>query len=201
MEGASGGNYHAKGHSNTIWSVAFSPDSQQIVTGSLDRTAKVWEAGGGKEPLMLKGHSDEIWSVAISADGRRIVTGSEDNTAKVWDAASGRELLTLKGHGAQIDTTAATVSNAKGRSARVFSVAISLDGQRIVTGSSDNTAKVWEAANGRELLTLKGHNDWVLSVAFSPDGQRMSLAVWIILPRCGRRPVVGNCSRSRGTAI
>jgi WD40 repeat protein len=52
-------------------------------------------------------------------------------------------------------------------------VAFSLDGQRIVTGSGDQTAKVWDSASGKELLTLKGHGGWVWSVAFSPDGQRI----------------------------
>ena len=52
-------------------------------------------------------------------------------------------------------------------------MAFSPDGQRIVTGSWDQTAKVWEAASGRELLTLKGHSDAIVSVAFSPDGQRI----------------------------
>ena len=52
-------------------------------------------------------------------------------------------------------------------------MAFSPDGQRIVTGSGDGTAKVWDAASGRELLTLKGHSDRVASVAFSPDGQRI----------------------------
>jgi WD40 repeat protein/class 3 adenylate cyclase len=55
----------------------------------------------------------------------------------------------------------------------VRSVAFSPDGQRIVTGSWDQTAKVWEAASGRELLTLKGHTSWIRSVAFSPDGHRI----------------------------
>jgi WD40 repeat protein len=52
-------------------------------------------------------------------------------------------------------------------------VAFSPDGQRIVTGSGDNTAKVWEAATGRPLLMLKGHGNGILSVAFSPDGRRI----------------------------
>jgi serine/threonine protein kinase len=56
----------------------------------------------------------------------------------------------------------------------VSSVAVSPDGQRIVTGSWDDTAKVWDAASGKDLLTLKGHIDWVRSVAFSPDGRRIA---------------------------
>ncbi|MBI2929130.1 MAG: serine/threonine protein kinase, partial [Verrucomicrobia bacterium] len=145
-----------RGHLQAVFSVAFSPDGQQIVTGSEDQTAKVWEVASGRELLTLKGHSAPIGSVAFSPDGQRIVTGSEDQTAKVWEAASGRELLTLKGH-----------------STRINFVAFSPDGQRIVTGSGDQTAKVWEAASGRELLTLKGHNAPINAVAFSPDGQRI----------------------------
>ena len=78
-------------------SVAFSPDGQRIVTGSEDRTAKVWEAASGHELVTLKGHSNGILSVAFSPDGQRIVTGSLDQTAKVWEAANGQELLHAQG--------------------------------------------------------------------------------------------------------
>ena len=122
-------------------SVAFSPDSQRIVTGGVDNTANLWEAASGREVLTLKGHSAAIHSVAFSPDGQRIVTGSWDHTAKLWEAANGRELLTLKGHHLGI-----------------LSIAFSPDSQRIVTGSWDHTAKVWDAAGGRELFTLKGHS-------------------------------------------
>jgi class 3 adenylate cyclase/tRNA A-37 threonylcarbamoyl transferase component Bud32 len=54
----------------------------------------------------------------------------------------------------------------------VTSAAFSPDGKRIVTGSKDWTAKVWDAAGGRELFTLTGHSNWILSAAFSPDGRR-----------------------------
>ena len=139
-----------RGHLKAVLSVAFSPDGQQIVSGSQDGTAKVWKADKDKEMLTLKGHSNTIWSVAFSSDGQRIVTGSADKTAKVWDAASGRELLTLKGH-----------------NDHVRSVAFSPDGQRIVTGSFDQTAKVWEAASGKELVTLKGHTSSILCGLFA----------------------------------
>ena len=50
---------------------------------------------------------------------------------------------------------------------------MSADGSRIVTGSEDNTAKVWDAKTGAEVLTLKGHTDWVYSVCVSADGSRI----------------------------
>jgi eukaryotic-like serine/threonine-protein kinase len=187
-----------RGHLGAVNGVAFSPDSQRIVTGSEDGTAKVWEAATGKELLTLNGHRSAVSSVAFAADGRWIVTGSQDKTAKVWEAASGKELLTLNGPSGYIASVAfspdgqrivtgswdqmAKVWEAatgkelltlKGHSGSVFSVAFSPDGQRIVTGSGDKTAKVWEAATGKELLTLKGHTLGINAVAFSPDGQRI----------------------------
>jgi tetratricopeptide (TPR) repeat protein len=52
-------------------------------------------------------------------------------------------------------------------------VAFSPDGQRLASGSVDNTVKLWDARTGQELLTLRGHTGSVTSVAFSPDGQRL----------------------------
>jgi WD40 repeat protein/serine/threonine protein kinase len=157
------------GHKGEVTSVAFSPDGQRIVTGNLDRTAKVWDAATGRELLALEGHTRWVTSVAFSPDGKRIITGAGEwgrpdkmpGEAKVWDAATGRELLALDGH-----------------TDCVWSVGFSPDGKRIVTGSEDQTARVWDAATGEEVLTLRGHTGSVRSVAFSPDGQRIVTGGW-----------------------
>jgi WD40 repeat protein len=64
----------------------------------------------------------------------------------------------------------------KGHDNLLWSAGYSPDGQRIVTASTDGTAKVWEAQTGIELLTLTGHDGRVNSVGYSPDGQRIVTA-------------------------
>ena len=182
------------GHSNGVFSVAFSPDGRHILTGSWDATARVWDAAGGKTVLTLTGHVGPVYSVAYSPDGQRIVTGSVDQTAKVWDAASGTNLITIEAgtpitfvayssDGKRIvtggetaivwdATTAKERFSLKGHT-NIWSVAFSPDCQRIVTGSWDKTAKVWDATTGQCLLTLEGHRTLVRAAAFSGDGRRI----------------------------
>ena len=68
-----------KGHDDHVVSVAFSPDGSKIVSGSFDKTIRVWDASTGVEMLPpLRGHDDSVQSVALSPDGSKIVSGSYD---------------------------------------------------------------------------------------------------------------------------
>jgi WD40 repeat protein len=58
----------------------------------------------------------------------------------------------------------------------VTGVAYSPDGKRLATSGWDSTVKVWDPATGKEVLTLKGHKDYVRTVCFSPDGKRLASA-------------------------
>jgi WD40 repeat protein/tetratricopeptide (TPR) repeat protein len=185
------------GHTSTINRVAISPDGALIVTGSGDKTARVWDAKTGAELLKLEGHSEHINSVAVVPGSNRIVTGSGDRTARVWDSKTGKELFQLKGHtGAVIDVAAwpdATriVTGSEDKTARIWdaetgkellrlkghtgsinAVAV-MPGDRVVTGASDNTALVWDAKKGSVLLQLKGHTRSIFDVAVSEDGTRV----------------------------
>jgi hypothetical protein len=66
----------------------------------------------------------------------------------------------------------------KGHTGRVSWASFSPDGSRVLTASSDNTAKIWDANSGAELLTLKGHTDGLIWAAFSPDGSRVLTTSW-----------------------
>ena len=83
-----------------VVAVAFSPDGQRIVSGSEDKTLRLWDAKSGA-PIgaPLRGHDDAVSSVAFSPDGQRIVSGSGDKTLRLWDAKSGAPIgAPLRGH-------------------------------------------------------------------------------------------------------
>ena len=79
-------------------SAVFSPDGSRMVTASIDRTARIWDASSGAEVSVLRGHEGPVNSAVFSPDGSRIVTASNDRTARIWDASSGAEVTVLRGH-------------------------------------------------------------------------------------------------------
>src|SRR3981189_2457955 len=87
-----------KGHTAALTVVAYSPDGKYLATGSLDRTARVWDAATGKELAALVGHTAPLEGVAFSPDGKTLATGSYDNLVKLWDWSTGKELTTFAGH-------------------------------------------------------------------------------------------------------
>ncbi len=143
------------GHLGEVNSIAISPGSYILASGSWDNTIKVWHLATGKLIHTLKGHSGYVTSIAISPDGYFLASGSWDKTIKVWHLGSGRLLYTLKGH-----------------SGYVNSIAISPDGSTLVSGSWDKTIKVWQVESGELLGTLTAP-DCVRSVALSPDGKTL----------------------------
>ncbi|MCG8421944.1 MAG: protein kinase [Proteobacteria bacterium] len=146
-------------HPDEVWQAAFSPDGTRIVTVSLDKTARVWNADGSGQPVVLRGHQEVIWSAAFSPDGTHIVTASSDKTARVWRSDGGGQPLILRGH-----------------SHNVLRAAFSPDGTHIVTASADKTGRVWRADGTGQSVVLRGHLDTVWQAAFSPDSTHIVTA-------------------------
>ncbi|MFM6628134.1 MAG: WD40 repeat domain-containing protein, partial [Microcystis panniformis] len=145
-----------EGHKDFVTSVNFSRDGKTLVSGSNDKTIKLWNVETGQEIRTLKGHDDFVQSVNFSPDGKTLVNGSWDNTIKLWNVETGKEIRTLRGHGSFVN-----------------SVNFSPDGKTLVSGSNDNTIKLWNGSTGQEIRTLKGHEGPVKSVNFSPDGKTL----------------------------
>ena len=138
--------------------MAFSPDGKRIVSGSRDKTVKVWDAASGQETPHPQGaHRRGVCSVAFSPDGKRIVSRQRGQDGEGVGRGERPGNSTLKGHTDEVSAAWPSAPTANASS----------------SGSEDKTVKVWDAATGQEMLTLKGHTGGCHSVAFSPDGKRI----------------------------
>lgn len=142
-------------HPDVISSLTFSSDGGRVLSGSHDKTCKLWNSVSGELISTYVGHTDKVNAVAFSIDGARVLSASDDKTIKLWETASGLQIREFVGHTASVN-----------------SVAFSSDGRKIVSGSSDGTIRLWEAS-GRLVHTLEGHHGSVSSVTFSPDGRHI----------------------------
>jgi WD40 repeat protein len=155
------------GHTSGVTAVAVYAEGRRAISGSKDRTLKIWDLGAGIELRSLSGHDGGVASVRAFAEGRRAISASDDGTLKIWDLATGNELSTLRGHVGQVTT-----------------VDVYASGLYAVSASADQTLKVWDLDAGNELRTLRGHTDPVVALSVCGDGRAVSgsldqtLRVW-----------------------
>ena len=180
------------GHTDNVTTVAVFPCGRRAISGSWDKTLKLWDIGTGQEIGMLRGHSSGITSVAVSSDGRRAVSGSFDKTVRVWDLEARQEIRTLRGHSAQ-----------------VTGVGFLSDGHRALSASQDGTIRLWDLADGKEIGTVGGHSGGVTSVSVLPDGRHVlsgglqdkAVRLWDLETRREVRQLIGHSWGIRAVAV
>ena len=146
-----------------VTSLAFSPDGKTLMSGSLDKTIRLWDTSTRNaigEPL--RGHEESIGSIAFSPDGKTLASASGDKTIRLWDTS------TWKASGEPL----------RGHEETIGSIAFSPDGKTLMSGSGDKLLiRVWDIVNHRLLgEPLRGHEQAITSVAFSPDGKTLASA-------------------------
>lgn len=156
-----------------ITSVALSPDGKLVAAGSLDTMVRVWNVQTGHQVERLKGHKDSVYSVAFSPDGKYLVSGSLDRTLRVWDLSQTKRALDSVTPGSKeslekgLGTCASTLN---GHKDYVLSVAISPDGQWVVSGSKDRSIQFWDMTTGQAQFMLQGHKNSVISIDLARSG-------------------------------
>lgn len=207
-----------QGHDGDVIRAVFRLDDTQVLTASRDRTARIFDADSGKLIHKLGGHSDAVNWAGYGHGQTHALTASEDGVLRLWDVETGAPLLRFEGHagavthgafdrGGELVASAGEdgtvrlwrAANPRRRSSletqlKIVSADISPDNHRLVTGSTDHTAVLWDitgptAQKPRGLADL---SETVFAVRFSPAGDAVAIGsdrVARIIPLGGGAPI------------
>jgi WD40 repeat protein len=168
-----------EGHLKYINDIGFHPTKDLLITGSDDRTARIWKVPSGKETLILQGYLNDVdekilgdgymyWvafmnEIKLSPDGKYLAVGKTGHKAKLLDFRTGKVDHILEGH-----------------EDIVISMDFSTDGKLLATGAADGTAKVWNVETGEMLRSVPEGTSNIpyFSVDFSPDGKLLATGSW-----------------------
>ncbi|GLB45212.1 putative anaphase-promoting complex subunit 4 WD40 domain [Lyophyllum shimeji] len=173
-----------------VTSVAISPNGQLVAAGSLDTVVRIWDVATAQLVERLRGHRDSVYSVAFTPDGKGLVSGSLDKTLKYWDVsglvagvksrkegagANGAGPVNGPGGAAPVvrkdgEKGSQCTMNFTGHKDYVLSVAVSHDGQWVVSGSKDRGVQFWDSRTAIVQCMLQGHKNSVISIDLSPAG-------------------------------
>ena len=182
-----------EGEDTALWSVSVSHDGRLVAAGCADRIIRIWDVQTGNLVERLRGHGDLVRSVTFTPDDGGLISGSWDRKVKHWDLTpflecdARMEPLPAATSSAPMPTSAPGPSAAvpakeggergsvctmtfDGHNRLVNSVAVSHDGEWVVSGSDDESVLFWDARNAYAQFALHGHKGGVMAVDMSSTG-------------------------------
>lgn len=140
-------------HSDWVRCLSFTPDGTKLVSGSFDKTIKVWQLNQGQAIYTLTDHVKGVFALAVSPDGKLLASSSWDELIKLWNLETGTLLQNLTHHRAS-----------------VRSLAISADSKTLIGGSFDRTISLWNLVDGGIVKTISD-SESIAAISLSPNGK------------------------------
>src|SRR5205085_801931 len=158
--------YTVTGQGDVVAALAFSPDGNQLLLGSLQYeennaigNLKFWDFRTGKVKAQAASRHENAGSrIALAADGQTLVSVGNDQTARLWDVLSGAQKIAIQTGASSISTSA-----------------LSADGRVLALGR-EHEISLWDALSGKLLRTLTGHQGAINSLSFSNQGRTLASA-------------------------
>ncbi len=157
-----------KAHEKDINSLAVSPNDKLIVSGSSDKTAKIWSSADGACLAVLRGHKRGVWCVNFSTHDQLVATSSADATIKLWSLSDFNCVKTFEGHNTS-----------------VLKVLFVNNGTQLLSSGSDGLLKMWNIKTSECVGTFDKHEEkaWALCVSRGEErvvsgGADGRLVVW-----------------------
>jgi WD40 repeat protein len=183
-------------HEDTVRAVAVFPDMRRMVTGSDDKTLRLWDLKTGIVLKKMEGHSSRVLTLAVSRDGQIIASGDDGGEIIAWHGETGESLTKpIKAHSYHMSsmdfspdgTVLATVSD-DGMTkfwctktwqmqgvpieCGAYCIRYSPSGQLLAIATNDNI-QIYNPGTRERVAALKGHTNWNMSLAWTPDGTRL----------------------------
>jgi guanine nucleotide-binding protein subunit beta-2-like 1 protein len=184
------------GHNHFVSDVVLSSDGQFALSGSWDKTLRLWDLNAGVSTRTFNGHTKDVLSVAFSADNRQIVSASRDNSIKLWNTLGVcKYTISEDCHNEWVScvrfspntqnpiivscgwdklvkvwnlTNCKLKTNHSGHIGYLNAVTVSPDGSLCASGGKDGMAMLWDLNEGKHLYTLDGGNI-INTLCFSPN--------------------------------
>ncbi|MEM1253370.1 MAG: BTAD domain-containing putative transcriptional regulator [Cyanobacteria bacterium P01_H01_bin.21] len=192
-----------QGHNNWVWSLAFSPDSQILVSGCDDEedTLKLWDTQTGQHLRTLHVPDSRVRAVGWHPQQTVIASSGVDGAIRLWDPESGDCLQTLEGHTnkssalawcphpdkspilatGSADQTLRIWNPETGECLRVIDVGVGVFAiawhpakHILASGTKSGNIQLWNAQTGECLRTLRGHQKCIWSLAWNRDGSLLA---------------------------
>jgi len=157
------------GHKDAVLSIAISVEGEHVLTGSLDRSARLWSASSGQEVRTFGAPRRFGWqfvtSVDMNHDLRTVLTATRTGIVQLWEFDTARPTVRIEHPSRRLF--------GKHCMQWRFPAVFAPDGRYILTGSLDQTARIWDAQTGEEMQRIDTSPHGVTAVAFCDDARKV----------------------------